>query len=68
VIKTAELEIPHPRYAERRFVLAPLAELAPDLRDPVSRRSVREMLNATTGQTVRRLELQPPFAIRLEQR
>jgi 2-amino-4-hydroxy-6-hydroxymethyldihydropteridine diphosphokinase len=68
VIKTAELEIPHPRYAGRRFVLAPLAELAPDLRDPVSRRSVREMLNATAGQTVRRLDIQPSFPLRPEQR
>ena len=35
VMKTEELEIPHPRYRERRFTLAPLAELNPGLRDPV---------------------------------
>ncbi len=29
-----ELTVPHPRWRERRFVLAPLAELAPDLADP----------------------------------
>ena len=46
VIRTARLEIPHPRMAERRFVLAPLADLAPDLRHPVTHRTVREMLDA----------------------
>jgi 2-amino-4-hydroxy-6-hydroxymethyldihydropteridine diphosphokinase len=54
VVKTARLEIPHPRIAERRFVLAPLADLAPDLRHPVTRRSVREMLQTA-----------PPAAVRL---
>ncbi|HXK07856.1 MAG TPA: 2-amino-4-hydroxy-6-hydroxymethyldihydropteridine diphosphokinase [Verrucomicrobiae bacterium] len=44
VMRTPELEIPHPRMAERRFVLQPLADLAPDLRHPVTHRSVREML------------------------
>src|SRR5207302_6112685 len=53
VVRTAKLEIPHPRMAERRFVLAPLAELAPDLRHPVTHRTVREMLEAAPGQVVR---------------
>ena len=35
VIRTEEMEIPHPRMANRRFVLVPLAELAPELRHPV---------------------------------
>jgi len=35
MIRTEEMEIPHPRMAERRFVLVPLAELAPGLRHPV---------------------------------
>ena len=34
VIETPDLVIPHPRMAERGFVLIPLLELAPDLRDP----------------------------------
>jgi 2-amino-4-hydroxy-6-hydroxymethyldihydropteridine diphosphokinase len=35
VIETPELTLPHPRLAERAFVLAPLAELAPDLQHPI---------------------------------
>jgi 2-amino-4-hydroxy-6-hydroxymethyldihydropteridine diphosphokinase len=50
IVETPELTIPHPRFAERRFVLAPMVELAPELRDPVSRRTMRELLPATTGQ------------------
>jgi len=55
VIKMADLEIPHPRFRDRRFVLAPLAELNPQLRDPVSGQSIAEMLNSLRGQTVRQL-------------
>jgi 2-amino-4-hydroxy-6-hydroxymethyldihydropteridine diphosphokinase len=55
-VKTQELEIPHPRFAERRFVLAPMVELAPELRDPVSRRTMRELLPGTAGQGVRKVE------------
>jgi 2-amino-4-hydroxy-6-hydroxymethyldihydropteridine diphosphokinase len=39
------LELPHPRLAERRFVLAPLAEIAPDFRPAADGPSVREMLS-----------------------
>ncbi|MCE5309416.1 MAG: 2-amino-4-hydroxy-6-hydroxymethyldihydropteridine diphosphokinase [Acidobacteriales bacterium] len=57
VINAPELVVPHPRLAERRFVLEPLAELVPDLRHPVTRRTVREMLAAVTAQKVRRTAL-----------
>jgi 2-amino-4-hydroxy-6-hydroxymethyldihydropteridine diphosphokinase len=56
VVHTARLEIPHPRIAERRFVLAPLAELAPDLRHPVTRLSVRQMLEKAPPAIVRLTE------------
>jgi 2-amino-4-hydroxy-6-hydroxymethyldihydropteridine diphosphokinase len=54
VMKTEELEIPHPRYRERRFTLAPLAELNPELRDPATGQTMAEMLAALTGQTARK--------------
>jgi 2-amino-4-hydroxy-6-hydroxymethyldihydropteridine diphosphokinase len=38
------LVVPHPRFRERRFVLEPLAEIAPDWRDPVTGFTVRELL------------------------
>jgi 2-amino-4-hydroxy-6-hydroxymethyldihydropteridine diphosphokinase len=53
VIEETDLQIPHPRMAERRFVLAPLADLAPDLRHPVTHRTVREMLASAPPETVR---------------
>jgi 2-amino-4-hydroxy-6-hydroxymethyldihydropteridine diphosphokinase len=55
VVRTAELEIPHPRMAARRFVLAPLADLCPELRHPVTRKTVKEVLEAAPGQAVRRV-------------
>ncbi len=53
-MKVAELEIPHPAMAQRRFVLAPLAELAPDLKHPVTHETVREMLSRVLDQGARR--------------
>ena len=53
VIRGRKVEVPHPRMSERRFVLAPLADLAPDLRHPVTGLSVRQMLDAAPDQSVR---------------
>lgn len=46
VLDTPELVLPHPGLAERRFVLEPLAELAPGVRDPRSGRTAAELLVA----------------------
>jgi len=47
VIDTPELQVPHPRMHLRRFVLEPLAEIAPNARHPVSGLSAAEMLART---------------------
>jgi len=44
VLATPSLTLPHHAMAERRFVLEPLAEIAPEMRDPVSGRTAAEML------------------------
>jgi 2-amino-4-hydroxy-6-hydroxymethyldihydropteridine diphosphokinase len=48
VIRTSELTIPHPAIAERRFVLIPLAEIAPGARHPVTQQTVLDLLHETT--------------------
>jgi 2-amino-4-hydroxy-6-hydroxymethyldihydropteridine diphosphokinase len=55
-VQSPELTIPHPRFAERRFVLEPLCALDPDLRHPATRETVREMLDKTSKQAVRPLK------------
>jgi 2-amino-4-hydroxy-6-hydroxymethyldihydropteridine diphosphokinase len=44
ILHDSQLDVPHPRFRERRFVLAPLAEIAPDLRDPVTSLTIAELL------------------------
>src|SRR2546423_2329409 len=44
VIAESVLTVPHPRFRDRRFVLEPLVEVAPDVRDPVTGKTVEELL------------------------
>jgi len=54
IVSTSRLIIPHPRIAERAFVLVPAAEVAPDLRHPTLGRTIAEMAAAVPGrETVR---------------
>jgi 2-amino-4-hydroxy-6-hydroxymethyldihydropteridine diphosphokinase len=44
VLQTPTLTLPHPALSERRFVLIPLAEIAPHWRHPISGKTAEEML------------------------
>jgi 2-amino-4-hydroxy-6-hydroxymethyldihydropteridine diphosphokinase len=51
-VHAPQIKIPHPRMAERRFVLVPLAEIAPQARHPVRAQTIGELLAATTDRSV----------------
>ena len=48
IVDTESFKVPHPRMAERRFVLEPLTEIAPDFMHPQLKQSVTEILKACT--------------------
>jgi 2-amino-4-hydroxy-6-hydroxymethyldihydropteridine diphosphokinase len=52
-IQENDLVIPHPRMAERAFVLAPLAEIAPDAIEPVHHQAIRELLHRVSTQGIK---------------
>ncbi len=55
IIETKGLTVPHPGLHERRFVLEPLAEIAPEVRHPVLKKMIRELRDALpVGQAVRK--------------
>ncbi|MBM4467771.1 MAG: GTP cyclohydrolase I FolE2 [Chloroflexi bacterium] len=54
-MESPELTIPHPRLAQRAFVLVPLAEIAPTLVHPVSRTTIAELLREVDSSGVRKL-------------
>ena len=54
VMQTPKLVIPHPRMLDRRFVLEPLVEIAPELRHPQTKELLSKYLGRVTGQKVRR--------------
>ena len=56
VVNSPEVTIPHPAMHGRRFVLAPLAEIAPDVKHPLLLKTSRELLaGLPEGQSVTRL-------------
>ncbi len=55
VIHETGMEIPHPRLAERRFVLVPLAEMAPEFLHPGLHKTAAELLAATPDRSAVRI-------------
>jgi len=55
IIRTETMEIPHLRMSGRRFVLVPLAELAPGLQHPVLHATIAELLTATRDKSLVRV-------------
>lgn len=53
IMNTAQLTIPHPRMLERRFVLEPVVEIAPELRHPQTKELLAKYLGRVAGQKVR---------------
>jgi GTP cyclohydrolase-4 len=63
-LASERLMIPHPRMAERAFVLAPLVEIAPEVVDPTSGRTTEQLLAAISQEGVKKIA--PDLTIKLE--
>ena len=48
ILSEPELQIPHPRFRDRRFVLKPMQDIAPEVIDPVSKKSISKLLDECT--------------------
>jgi 2-amino-4-hydroxy-6-hydroxymethyldihydropteridine diphosphokinase len=57
ILNTPNLQIPHPRMRERAFVLVPLAEIAGDRLEPISEKSIAELVNNVDCSGVKALEI-----------
>jgi 2-amino-4-hydroxy-6-hydroxymethyldihydropteridine diphosphokinase len=53
MVDESDLQVPHPRFRERFFVLGPLAQVAPEVRDPVTGLRVGELLRDLLRDTAR---------------
>lgn len=62
LLEEPDLVLPHPRFHRRRFNLAPLAEIAPDLVHPIEKRSVRHLLEACDDPSWARKSAGPAWA------
>ncbi len=60
VLETPELILPHVAFRERRFVLTPLADIAPEAQDPVTGRTVRELLAILEREETHRASVERP--------
>lgn len=59
ILNTPTLQLPHPRMRERAFVLVPLAEIAPNLQEPVSGNTIAQLVQAVDCRGVCRANLHP---------
>ena len=55
IVASEHLHLPHPRMHERAFVIAPLAEIAPDWHHPASGKSILELLAPIADQKITRI-------------
>jgi len=51
IVRTPGLTIPHPSFSARRFVLVPLAEIAPNFIDPLSGKTIMQLLESCPDQS-----------------